>query len=292
MPYINSLPPRLTVEEAQALQRELAAHIANRYFGDSRGLAELTQDIAEGNLPNFKTMTNAQLVQAIRESEIEPADEKLRLLLNAGDPGPQAQVEPTGEDLLRMASEIGEREGDEELILADLLRAAWNRLPEPGGVRAQVIETTRPTWEIAIREDGKEPSGVGDLIRLARQHGEDSEPDHECGDLQDFFRAVWDHPAFGREERFLVFQSDAVKAISERLNEDNEPALAYLNASGNIEWGSTDFGESLAYFGLDDSFVYTPYQAVQIANAHYLKERYGDEDADRHTIEPRRRDQG
>lgn len=29
------------------------------------------------------------------------------------------------------------------------------------------------------------------LIDGAQQHGEDSEPDHEVGDLQDFLRAMW-----------------------------------------------------------------------------------------------------
>ena len=30
------------------------------------------------------------------------------------------------------------------------------------------------------------------LIEAAKQHGEDSEPDHEVGDLQDFLRAMWE----------------------------------------------------------------------------------------------------
>lgn len=31
-----------------------------------------------------------------------------------------------------------------------------------------------------------------DLIDAAKQHGEDSEPDHEVGDLQDLLRAMWE----------------------------------------------------------------------------------------------------
>ena len=34
---------------------------------------------------------------------------------------------------------------------------------------------------------------IEELMAKAKQHGEDSEPDHEVGDLQDLLRLLWRH---------------------------------------------------------------------------------------------------
>jgi len=35
------------------------------------------------------------------------------------------------------------------------------------------------------------PQGSELYLRVAKQHGEESDPDHEVGDLQTFFRTAW-----------------------------------------------------------------------------------------------------
>ncbi len=41
------------------------------------------------------------------------------------------------------------------------------------------------------------------LLKAATRHGEDSEPDHEVGDLQDFLRAAWNLMTPAQQQEFL-----------------------------------------------------------------------------------------
>lgn len=52
----------------------------------------------------------------------------------------------------------------------------------------------------------KEPVEL--LIEAAEQHGQDSEPDHEVGDLQTYLRAAW--KVLTPEQKLEVLQDDAV----------------------------------------------------------------------------------
>jgi hypothetical protein len=50
---------------------------------------------------------------------------------------------------------------------------------------------------------------VEHLLTVAKQHGEDSEPDHEVGDLQDFLRVAW---ALLNEQQKAAFFADPAVA--------------------------------------------------------------------------------
>ncbi len=49
------------------------------------------------------------------------------------------------------------------------------------------------------------------LVEAARLHGENSEPDHEVGDLQDFFLACW--YVMSPEQRALALTDPAVEIV-------------------------------------------------------------------------------
>lgn len=49
------------------------------------------------------------------------------------------------------------------------------------------------------------------LTEAARRHGENSEPDHEAGDLQDFFFACW--LVMSPEQRALALSDPAVISV-------------------------------------------------------------------------------
>jgi hypothetical protein len=54
---------------------------------------------------------------------------------------------------------------------------------------------------------------IEEYILVAQQHGEDSEPDHEVGDLQDLLRAAW--AMMTPEQQAALMQSDPVTALAE-----------------------------------------------------------------------------
>ncbi|MCE6959591.1 hypothetical protein LAZ40_11040 [Cereibacter sphaeroides] len=51
------------------------------------------------------------------------------------------------------------------------------------------------------------------FIQAAKDHGSDSEPDHEVGDLQDMLRAAWE--IMTPEQRVTLVRSDACRATAE-----------------------------------------------------------------------------
>lgn len=65
------------------------------------------------------------------------------------------------------------------------------------------------------------------LINAAKQHGEDSEPDHEVGDLQDYLRAAW--RIMSPAQRLQFMKDDAVRDVAEiettRIFEEIDEAL-------------------------------------------------------------------
>lgn len=50
-------------------------------------------------------------------------------------------------------------------------------------------------------------------IHAAQTHGEDSDPDHEVGDLQDLLREAWRHMTAAQRASFVL--SDAVAGVLE-----------------------------------------------------------------------------
>ena len=59
--------------------------------------------------------------------------------------------------------------------------------------------------------DRTTPDFASLLIEAARFHGENSEPDHEVGDLQDLFLACW--PVMSPEQRALALSDSAVQSL-------------------------------------------------------------------------------
>jgi hypothetical protein len=52
---------------------------------------------------------------------------------------------------------------------------------------------------------------VETVIQAARAHGEDSDPDHEVGDLQDALRVAWD--VMTQLQRAQFMDDEQVKAV-------------------------------------------------------------------------------
>jgi len=97
---------------------------------------------------------------------------------------------------LQAATRHAENTDEPQVEIDDLnvfLRALW-KVMSPGQQQEflkleHVVETYAGALGVDI-EDGEEltpATGVEDLIKAAKQHGEDSEPDMEPGDLQIFF---------------------------------------------------------------------------------------------------------
>lgn len=77
----------------------------------------------------------------------------------------------------------------ENAILQAALRSAFAQI-EPAAAEALLAsDTVVMTLEDSFCE--KSASDVEDLISAARSHGEESDPDHEAGDLQAYLRAAF-----------------------------------------------------------------------------------------------------
>lgn len=80
-------------------------------------------------------------------------------------------------------------------------------------------ETTQEQWDVAelLEKETLTAVTVGDpldietYIKAAQQHGEDDEPDHEVGDLQDILRVAWEIMTPDQRERFA--KDDAALAV-------------------------------------------------------------------------------
>lgn len=76
------------------------------------------------------------------------------------------------------------------------------------------------------------PSGENTLldgefyVEVAETHGEDSEPDHEVGDLQDFFRAAWS--LFTPEQKVAFAQLDDVQRTLDGAGAEYDAELQAL----------------------------------------------------------------
>lgn len=103
---------------------------------------------------------------------------------------------------------------------------------------------------------------VEDLIGFAQKHGEDSDPDHEVGDLQDLLRAAW--KLMTPEQRRAMLTDASVSNVVESAT--GEALLQDIDDLLQDEWGAV-----CDRFGLDDSFQYTDLQKLDAVN-HYRLE--------------------
>lgn len=93
------------------------------------------------------------------------------------------------EDYLERLADVGKANPGHEISeLRGLLRAAARDMGDalPSFLSGDDVAAT---LEGAFHEG--DVNGVETLIDAARAHGEESEPDHEAGDLQDFLRSAW-----------------------------------------------------------------------------------------------------
>jgi hypothetical protein len=101
---------------------------------------------------------------------------------------------------------------------------------------------------------------VEHLINVAQKHGEDSEPDHEVGDLQDILRATW--KVLTPFQRSQVLKS---RALSEVL----EGAAGEPLATGVDD--THDWDEVREHYGLDPSFQYSEDAILEFTNMFRLE---------------------
>lgn len=88
----------------------------------------------------------------------------------------------------------------ENAYLQASLRAAFELMEPSKRVDFLASEPVATTLEGAFFEGTA--TDVETLIGAARTHGDDSDPDHEAGDLQDFLRAAFDH--LDEEKQLLI----------------------------------------------------------------------------------------
>lgn len=100
------------------------------------------------------------------------------------------------------------------------------------------------------------------LLDIARQHGEDSEPDHEVGDLQDLLRPMWKMLTSRQRQQFL------------RIPEVQQ----VVSGAGMVDLATTmddvfedEWDEVVESFGLDDSFQYDDESMLAYVNRFRLE---------------------
>lgn len=87
------------------------------------------------------------------------------------------------------------------------------------------IEAAEERLGLAEDEDeekevlGNGPEDLETVFEMARQHGEDSDPDHEVGDLQELLRQAWE--IMSPDQRLELLQSDGSTCIFEINGQDN-----------------------------------------------------------------------
>lgn len=86
--------------------------------------------------------------------------------------------------------------------------------------------------------------GVELCINAAEEHGKNSEPDHEVGDLQNFLRTMWEILTPGRQLQFMM-ASDVVDIIENELGDEvNDIAFSSLlenHAKSMLENSNNDY---------------------------------------------------
>lgn len=112
------------------------------------------------------------------------------------------------------------------------------------------------------------------LIEAARRHGEDSEPDHEVGDLQDILRAAWEQ--LTPDQRRRVIRSPEVSNVVEAAGGDL-PLLQTVGDLADVDDG--ELAEALQFVGAPGGL--TAEQEVDAVNALRLNAFADDEERDR-----------
>lgn len=126
----------------------------------------------------------------------------------------------------------------------------------------------------AVFEMGFRSQMLNVLLAAAKQHGEDSDPDHEVGDLQDLLRPMWAILTPEQQRNFLA--SDEVAAVLEAAlpSEAEIVTESTLDDVDEEEWLAACTG-----LGFDTSFRYPPAAEVEILNMHRFGHLIAEPDA-------------
>ena len=129
---------------------------------------------------------------------------------------------------------------------------------------ASVAQAQKPV-EI---EMGFRPDMIEVLLSVAKTHGEDCDPDHEVGDLQDLLRPMWSVMTPTQQRDFLASEEVATMLSgAAAVNADGDDDLVLLTAGTVDKLDETEWESACAQFGLDTSFVYPDDSVVEIINA-------------------------
>ena len=124
--------------------------------------------------------------------------------------------------LIGAAEILGKRDGAyrEVMVLEQAVRRAHTRLEDWARDDFAACDSVEAAIDW-LSEDARISDVLENAIAGARQHGEDSEPDHTVGDLQDLLRDVLIHmpPATAME---VLEHEDTMKAV---LQAETTPAL-------------------------------------------------------------------
>jgi hypothetical protein len=186
--------------------------------------------------------------------------------------------------LLAMASQHSDYSADLQCEVDDLrtlVRIGW-RVLSPAQ-RAKVIASEEVVAAIEGEFVPGDP-GTGDeggewLVSAAMAHGEGDDPDHDAGDLQGFFRAMWQEMTI--EQHRAVIEDDKMVDIAELGGCER----FLVKAGDEIE--ADDWALAEEHFGLDPSFKYGEQQMADYMNAFTLLEAV--EPGDAHTRHPMKR---
>jgi hypothetical protein len=100
------------------------------------------------------------------------------------------------------------------------------------------------------------------LLEVARVHGEDSEPDHEVGDLQDFMRAMWG--VLTPQQRLAYLRTPQVCDVLAGALVSSTLDAADAASLGD-EWPAV-----CAFFGIERNGKYSEQQVADYVNIHRL----------------------
>lgn len=114
------------------------------------------------------------------------------------------------------AAELGRAEGAtrERRVLETAVRRAFAVLDEKAQSEIYNGDVVGEMIENNLSEDSVVPDMLENMIAAAEQHGEDSDPDHTCGDLQDYLTEISSHMTPEQSDAFLA--DPVIKALHEQ----------------------------------------------------------------------------
>lgn len=199
--------------------------------------------------------------------------------------GQKSIVDIDVEWLLAIANQHGEAEGLESEVkdLQDLFKIVYDQLTPQQRATLMLLPEVRDVVENALGDwnppPAAQPAEIRDwLIRKAEIHGEDSDPDHEAGDLQDLIRCGW-----------RVLEHDQHHQVVLRASTTLDSGACDPMAQVDDELDDDEVAQACEIFNIPvTSLLNVDHeQTVHVVNAFRLYRSFVSEDA--HTVEMRKR---